>query len=118
MLYNFSPKVLVSMPEAAQFLFRELAKKLKTCNPHCVEVLKASISLILYAVARLKAFSLSDEKYQKGEVTTGVFVKLKDLLWDWIVDCQVIGGSVFGGTPPAKSSSSWKAKEELKVIAI
>jgi len=103
------------MTDATLLLFRKLAYKLKTCTPHCVDVLKASISLILYAVAQLKALYPDDEKYP---IITRAFASLKGTLWEWIVDRAVIGGSVFGGTLPTRYYSSWKRKEELEVIRI
>lgn len=106
------------MADAALLLFKRLARQIKTCTPHCVNVLKASISLILYVVVQLKALYPSDEKHQKEEIIAGIFDRLNVILWEWIVDREVIGGSVFGGTLPVNSSSSWKAKEELKVIKV
>jgi len=106
------PQVLVFMTDATLLLFRKLAYKLKTCTPHCVDVLKASISLILYAVAQLKALYPDDEKYP---IITRAFASLKGTLWEWIVDRAVIGGSVFGGTLPTRYYSSWKRKEELEL---
>ena len=71
-------------------------------------VLKASVSLILFAVAQLKG----DKKH---EVTKSTFAGLKTALGVWIVDREVIGGSVFGGSLPIDDSAMgmWKPKEEL-----
>ena len=101
-------------------LFNRLTHKLKTCASHCVDVLKASISLILFAIAELKALLPSNKTYQKDEIIAKRFGNLKDSLWHWIVCSNVIGGSVFGGTLPVQSSSSssWKKKEELEVITV
>jgi len=101
-------------------LFIRLTQKLKTCTSHCVDVLKASISLILFAIAELKVLLPSDKTYQKDEIIAKRFANLKDSLWHWIVCSKVIGGSVFGGTLPVQSSSSssWKTKEELVVIPV
>ena len=104
------------MVVAALKLYRSLTYKLKTRTTHCVEVLKASISLVLFAVAQLKAFCPSDEN---DEVIKGTFASLKDTLWKWIVDREVIGGSVFGGyLPTYLSSAVWKPKEELEVLHV
>ena len=103
------------MVNTAVMLYRCLTYKLKTCTTYCVDVLKASISLVLFAVAQLKAFCPSDEKYQKDEAIEEAFSSLKGILSGWIVDRAVIGGSLFGGS---LSAASWKStsKEELKVI--
>ena len=102
------------MVNTAVMLYRSLTYKLKTCTTHCVDVLKASISLVLFAVAQLKAFCPSDEKYQKDETIEDAFGFLKSILSEWIVDRAVIGGSFLGGDV----STSWKlkSKEELEVI--
>ena len=104
------------MVVAAQMLYTSLTYRLKTRTTHCVEVLKASISLVLFAVAQLKAFCPTNGK---DEVIKGTFASLKDTLWKWIVDREVIGGSVFGGYLPIYySSAMWKPKEELEVLHI
>ena len=109
------------MVDAALLLFRRLAHKLNTHTPHCVDVLKASISLILYAVAQLKVL-YPDDGYQKDEMITRAFSSLKGTLSDWIVDRAVVGGSVFGGALPTTRyySASWNSKlhDELEVIDI
>jgi len=115
LLFTYSPQALVFMVNATGMLYDWLTNKLKTCTTHCVDVLKASISLVLFAVAQLKAFCPSDEKYQKDEAIEEAFSSLKSILSGWIVDRAVIGGSLFGGS---LSAASWKStsKEELKVI--
>ena len=96
------------MVTKALLLYRKLTMKLKSHTPHHVDVLKASISLILFAVAQLKAD-------RRDEVTKKTFAGLNTSLWHWITDRDVIGGSVFGGSLPIKDSAMgmWKPKEEL-----
>ena len=101
------------MVTAALLLYRELTAKLKSRTPHHVDVLKASISLILFSVALLKVLF-------SGEVADEIvvaFASLKDTLWNWIVHPDVIGGSVFGGALPSNLSSmgKWMRKEELEL---
>ena len=106
-------KHLISTVNAALLVYRRLTIMLKSRSPHYVEVLKASISLILFAVAQLKICP-SDEK---DEVIKEAVARLKGILWDWIVDRKVIGGSMFGGSLPSHYfSGGWKAKEELEVL--
>lgn len=112
----FSPQVLVYMANAAVSLFKALAMKLQTCTPHCVDVLKSSISLALLAVSQLKTLYPNDEKHQEDKIIAH-FDKLKCILCEWIVSCDVIGGSLFGGSLPS-STSSWKHKEELEVMYV
>ena len=107
-------KHFTSMVHAALLLYRKLTVMLKSCTPHYVDVLKASISLILFAVAQLKTLCPSDEN------TKGAFASLKGTLWNWIVNREVIGGSVFGGNLPACYSSGmwlWNPRGELEVCA-
>ena len=98
------------MVTAALLLYRELTAKLKSRTPHHVDVLKASISLILFSVALLKVLF-------SGEVADEIvvaFASLKDTLWNWIVHPDVIGGSVFGGYLPS-AIRKWKVSEELEL---
>ena len=110
----FSPQAFVSTVTATLTLYRQLTAVLTSHTPHCVEVLKHSISLILIAVAQLKTFFPSGEK---GEFIRRAFLSLKDTLWKWIVRVEVIGGSVFGGALPSNPSSMgmWMRKEELEL---
>ena len=113
-LFRMLMKHLTSMVHAALLLYRKLTVMLKSCIPHYVDVLKASISLILFAVAQLKICP-SDEK---DEIIKEAFARLKGTLWEWIVDSKVIGGSVFGGNLPAYYSSGiwpWNPRGELEV---
>ena len=100
---------------AALMLYRSLTYKLKTCTAHCVEVLKASISLILFAVAQLKVLCPTNEK---DDVIKDTFASLKNVLLEWIGNHEVIGGFVFGGHLPTYASAMWKPKEELEVLHI
>ena len=103
------------MVHAALLLYGKLTVMLKSCTPHYVDVLKASISLILFAVAQLKALCPSDENVKRA------FASLKGTLWNWIVNREVIGGSVFGGNLPAYYSSGmwpWNPRGELEVNTI
>lgn len=105
------------MLTAALNLFKQLIFKLKSRTSHCVDVLKASISLILFAVTQLKAHCSSDEKNQKHEtIIKSTFDSLKRNLLGWISDPEVIGGSLFGGN----CSTFWKSnsKDELKVLHV
>jgi len=119
-IFRMQVKYCISMVKAAVLLYRQLSITLKSLTPHLVAVLKASISLILFSVSQLKVLCPSDDKYQKDEIITRAFARLKGTLWEWIVDHAVIGASVFGGPLPVYyySSSSWKSKEELEVIII
>ena len=105
-------KHLTSMVRAALLLYRKLTVMLKSYTPHYVDVLKGSISLILFAAAQLKSLCPSDENIK------GAFASLKGTLWNWIVNREVIGGSVFGGNLPAYYSSGmwpWNPRGELEV---
>ena len=110
--FRMHEKHLVFAINAALLLYRRLTIRLKSRSPHYVEVLKASISLILFAVAQLKIYP-SDEK---EEIVEESLARLKGILWEWIVEREVIGGFMFGGSLPSHYfSGGWKAKEELEV---
>ena len=111
----FSPQALVLMVTATLQLYRKLTAVLKSRTQHCVEVLKHSISLTLIAVAQLKTCFPSRET--EGEFIRRAYLSLKDTLWIWIVQVEVIGGSVFGGALPSNPSSigMWMRKEELEL---
>ena len=103
----------ISMVTATLMLYRQLTVVLRSCTPHYVDVLKASISLILFAVAQLKTLCPNEEA---DKIFKEAFAHLKGTLWEWVVDREVIGGSFFGGYVPTRYySGSWKPKEELEV---
>ena len=111
-IFRIHEKHLVFTVNAALLLYRRLTIMLNGRFQHYVEVLKASLSLILFAVAHLKICP----NEEKDEISKEAFARLKGILWDWIVDRKVIGGSVFGGSLPSHYfSGGWKAKEELEV---
>lgn len=103
----------ISMVTATLMLYRQLTVVLRSCTPHYVDVLKASISLILFAVAQLKTLCPNEEA---DKIIKEAFARMKGTLGEWVVDREVIGGSFFGGYVPARYySGNWKPKEELEV---
>ena len=90
---------------------REMSSSLK----HNVEMFKASISLILFASYQLSnACTDSYEHLKVREDKIGeALSRVQEMLWSWITDPKVIGGSIFGG-----NVKSWKAEEELEVNLI
>ena len=104
------------MVTATLVLYRQLTVVLKSCTPHYVEVLKASISLILFALAQLKALCPNEEA---DKIIKEDFARLKGTLGEWVADREVIGGSLFGGYVSTKYySGGWKPKGELEVTIV
>ena len=99
------------MVKASQLLYDLFSAKLKRPLNHYVDVLKDSISLILFSIAHLNPVCPSEER---SGIAKTAFNMLQTTLWKWITDPDVIGGSLFGGRiiPYTKLD---KAEEEFKV---
>lgn len=100
------------MVDASLLLHKQLSAKLLSCSDHYLEVLKASISLVLLTISQLSFFCPEDEKGDMTSRVANASTKLKENLKGWITDGAVIGGSVFGQTVNVRF---WKAEQELKV---
>jgi len=99
-------KSVTSMVKASQLLYNNLSAKLNFNYDHYVNVLKESISLVLFSIAHLKERIALDpgapefeanERSKEEDIVKAAFGGLEDTLWKWITDISVIGGSVFGG---------------------
>ena len=73
-------------------------------------MLQASICLLLFAFSRLNVLCPDGEKSHKDKKIKEAFGKLETILWQWITNHGVIGGSLFGG-----SISFWRGELELQV---
>lgn len=99
------------MVKASQFLYNLFSAKLKRPLNHYVDVLKDSISLILFSIAHLNPVCPSEER---SGIAKAAFNMLDTTLWKWITDPAVIGGSLFGGRIVQYTRLD-KAEEEFKV---
>ena len=99
------------MVKASQLLYNLLSAKLKRPLNHYVDVLKDSISLILFSIAHLNPVCPPEER---SGIAKAVFNMLHTTLWKWITDPAVIGGSLFGGHLIQYTKLD-KAEEEFKV---
>ena len=90
-------------------LCQRLIGVLKSPALHYVNVVGTSISLFLCAIFCFNTYCPNEEKYSKDEKIKKSFLMLEDILWKWIADPKVIGGSLFGYTALRQS------KEELEV---
>lgn len=97
------------MVKASLLLYNLLSAKLSRSYDYYVDLLKDSISLMLFSIAQLNSISPPDEK---DDTIQRTFDGLQTTLWKWIVHPDVIGGSVFG----ARILTNSKREEELKVI--
>ena len=95
------------MVKASRLLYNLLSAKLKGSYDHYVDVLKDSISLMLFSIAQLNS---SEERI----IVKAAFDGLDATLWKWITDPTVIGGSWFGGRIITYARLD-KAEQELKV---
>ncbi len=101
------------MVDASLILCRRLT--LKLLSGTFVELLKASFSLVLFAIAKFNTVCPNEEKYSKNEKVAGSLGKLEGYLKGWITDRKVIGGSMFGGSVKPRY---WSAEEEIAVYPI
>ena len=102
------------MVKASQLLYHQLSAKLKPHCDHFVNVLKTSISLVLFSIAQLNSVRPSEERSKDDGITKVAFSGINTTLWKWITDPAVIGGSLFGGHVITYTRLA-KAGEELKV---
>ena len=108
-LIHYRLKSTTSMVKASLLLYNLLSAKLSRNYDYYVDLLKDSISLMLFSIAQLNSISPPDEK---DDTIQRTFDGLQTTLWKWIVHPDVIGGSVFG----ARILTNSKREEELKVI--
>ncbi len=99
------------MVDASILLCSRLRLKLSSSSDTFVDLLKASFSLVLFAVAKFHTVC-PIEKYSRIEKVADALGKLEGTLKDWITDERVIGGSMFGGSAYTRF---WKAEEEIQV---
>ena len=115
-----SPSVLPLVMESSISIFEHFSK-LRAPSDHIVALLAKSSLLTLCAVAKLDAVT-EEESSWKSQKRREIFGKLQLGLQAWIVDKNVIGGNMFGGSVPGYGSgiSQWKdtSKTELQVGAI
>jgi hypothetical protein len=91
------------MVDASLLLCKKLAVKLTSPARHYVEVFGASISFLFFAIHIVAALPF-EEKIKVALDT------LKLILWEWITNREVIGGSFFGSNTQLSL-----AKEEVQV---
>lgn len=85
----FRPQLIVASVNAALLLFTHLTAKLTHYNKQYLEVLIVSMTIILLSLSKLDQ-SASDEN---KDVLDKAILMLKS----WIINENVIGGSLFGG---------------------
>jgi len=102
------------MVKASQLLYNLLSAKLKRPHDYYVDVLKDSISLVLFSIAQLNSVCPSEERSERDDIVKAAFDGLQTTVGRWIADSDVIGGSLFGGRI---MRYAWldKAEEEFKV---
>lgn len=106
------------MVRSSLCLCSKITKKLRSCEESRVKLLGTAFSCALCAVET--AHSLYDSEHGKTEKHK-TLESLAETLKDWIVDGEVIGGSIFGGSVRnynTRSRSNWKGKQELKVSSM
>ena len=104
--------ILSSMMDGSLLIYNCLKVKLSSTQEPYMELLKASLSLVLFAVGYFNTLCHDDKGYGKVERVTTTLGKLESSLKDWVSDARVIGGSVFGGSV---NPNSWRAKKEIQV---
>ena len=89
--------------DAAKCLVKNLFGKLTTTLDYYLDVLKTSISLLLAALSHAQVQNLLTS-------VTDVFGMCEGILWQWVTDSNVIGGSFFGGSIVTRY---WPHRKEL-----
>ena len=88
------PFIRITM-NAAMYLVGCLFSKLTSKVDHHLDILKMSITTLLYALCHLKY--LACEMKTNITMITDVFQKCQLVLQTWVQDVNVIGGYFFGG---------------------
>lgn len=99
------------MVDASIRLFSNLRIKISSPSYPFLELLKASVSLVLFALTDFNGF-FPEEESDKKQKLIRVFGGLDRDLKNWIIEPRVIGGSMFGGSTNPRH---WKAEEEIRV---
>ena len=100
------------MVKASLLLYNLLSTKLRHSYDYYVDLLKNSISLMLFSIAELNSICPPDERTEKDHTVQNTFDGLHTTLRKWIVHPDVIGGSMFGG---GRILTNTRRIEELKV---
>jgi hypothetical protein len=93
----------VATVDAAKRLVKILFGKLTTTLDYHLDVLKTSISLLLAALSHAQVQNLLTS-------VTDVFGMCEGILWQWVTNHNVIGGSFFGGSIGTRY---WPLRKEL-----
>ena len=89
---------------AAKRMVKVLFGKLTIRQDHHLDVLKTSISLVLVALSHAQVQSLLSETS-----VMDVFGMCEEIMWQWVANNGVIGGSFFGGS----IRTTWTRRNEL-----
>lgn len=92
--FVFRPPPIVASVDAALLLFTRLSAKLTEYFEHYLEVLVMSMTIILSSLSKY-SLSLPDANNDKIKETLD---KTGETLREWIINKDVIGGSLFGGS--------------------
>lgn len=79
---------------AALLLFKRLSAKLTKYNANYVEVIMISANTILLSMSK---FDQSHDAKKDKNGVIGVLEKAAQTFKEWIVNKEVVGGSLFGG---------------------
>ena len=98
--------------QASQQLVYELFTKLNEATEPALDILVASIKCVLKAASFLG--TLSNDKTEGGatDEIQSVFIFVHEALKQWIVQQEVVGGSMFGSSV---NINNWKGVKELMV---
>lgn len=88
-------QVCVATMDAALHLFLNFIKKLARNFGHYIDVLKMIISVLLFALTKVKVY-VTQRKVGEEKITNALG-KCGAALKDWVINVNVIGGSSFGG---------------------
>ena len=81
--------------DAALHLFLNFIKKLARNFGHFIDVLKMALSVLLFSLAKVKVY-VAQRKVEEERITNALGM-CQAALKDWVINVNVIGGSIFGG---------------------
>lgn len=88
-------QLCVAIMDAALHLFLNFIKKLARNFGHFIDVLKMTVSVLLFALAKVKVY-VAQRKVGEEKITNALGM-CQVALKDWVINGNVIGGSIFGG---------------------
>ena len=109
--YTYRFQLCVATMNAALRLFLCVIGRLTRTADYVIDVLKASIALLLFALEKVNPF-VTQNRLEKRKITD-IFKNCEQALREWVAKPEVIGASFFGGS--LSRQKLLKGLQELEV---